>query len=53
MKKITRCKTRWLKHRIEEMKLEKVKDTAQEEIDRGNHIEYPLLRLLEMKKQKQ
>ena len=30
-----------LKHRIEEMKLEKVKDTSQEEINTGNHIIYP------------
>ena len=30
-----------LKHRIEEMKLEKVKDTSQEEINIGNHIIYP------------
>ena len=27
-----------LLHRIDEMQLEKVKDTSQEEIDRGNHI---------------
>ena len=30
-----------LLHRIDEMQLEKVKDTSQEEIDRGNHILYP------------
>ena len=40
-KRLQEVKQDRLKHRIEEMKLEKVKDTAQEEIDRGNHIEYP------------
>ena len=30
-----------IKHRIEEMNIEKVKDTSQEEINTGNHIIYP------------
>lgn len=40
-KRLQEVKQDRLKYRIEEMQLEKVKDTAQEEIDKGNHIKYP------------
>ena len=40
-KRLQEVKQDRLKHRIEEMNIEKVKDTSQEEINTGNHIIYP------------
>lgn len=40
-KRLQEVKQDRFKYRIEEMQLEKVKDTSQEEIDKGNHIKYP------------